>query len=84
MKRRLKTSDNETIHQQFGGPVGVSAMMLGFPPLMYYLWICLVFYDGKLQGPKSFAWDDVKNFLHVFYDLAAKVSTSLFLVGYFT
>lgn len=58
---------------QFGGPVGVLAMMLGFPPLMYYLWICLVFYDGKLQGPKSFAWDDIKNFVHIFYDLAAKV-----------
>lgn len=52
-------------------------MMLGFPPLMYYLWICLVFYDGKLQGPKSFAWEDIKNFVHVFYELAAKVSFKL-------
>lgn len=29
-------------------------MMLGFPMLMYYLWICLWFYDGKLVYPASF------------------------------
>lgn len=52
-------------------------MMLGFPPLMYYLWICLVFYDGKLQGPKTFAWDDIKNFVHVFYELAKKVCCNI-------
>lgn len=36
-------------------------MMVGFPILMYYLWICLVFYDGNLVHPTSL--DDVQPFL---------------------
>jgi delta24(24(1))-sterol reductase len=28
-------------------------MILGFPVLMYYLWICLVFYDGRVIYPSS-------------------------------
>ena len=38
---------------EFGGPWGVTAMMIGFPILMYYLWICLWFYDGQLVTPNS-------------------------------
>ena len=47
---------------EFGGPWGVTAMMIGFPILMYYLWICLWFYDGKLVTPTSV--DDIVPFLH--------------------
>ncbi|KAF8141513.1 ergosterol biosynthesis ERG4/ERG24 [Boletus edulis] len=47
---------------EFGGPWGVTAMMIGFPLLMYYLWICLWFYDGKLVSPASM--DDIVPFLH--------------------
>lgn len=36
-------------------------MMIGFPILMYYLWICLWFYDGQLVGPSSV--DDIQPFL---------------------
>lgn len=46
---------------EFGGPWGVTAMMIGFPILMYYLWICLWFYDGKLVTPTSA--DDILPFL---------------------
>lgn len=35
--------------------------MTGFPILMYYLWICLVFCDGQLVHPKSL--DDIQPFL---------------------
>lgn len=65
---------NASTAAQFGGPTGVLAMMLGFPPLMYYLWACLVFFDGKLVGPKSFSLDDIKGFVTVFAELAANVS----------
>jgi hypothetical protein len=34
--------------------------MTGFPTLMYYLWICLVFYDGQLVFPNS--TDDIVPF----------------------
>ncbi|KAF8634576.1 hypothetical protein AX17_004166 [Amanita inopinata Kibby_2008] len=46
---------------EFGGPWGVVAIMTGFPVLMYYLWICLWFYDGKLVHPTS--TDDIVPFL---------------------
>ncbi|KAF1834508.1 hypothetical protein BDW02DRAFT_498217 [Decorospora gaudefroyi] len=32
---------------EFGGALGMSAMMIGFPVLMYYMWIGAIFYDGK-------------------------------------
>jgi len=34
--------------REFGGAVGVSAMMIGFPLLMYYMWIGATFYDGHI------------------------------------
>lgn len=34
--------------------------MTGFPILMYYFWICLVFYDGQLTFPGSV--DDIGPF----------------------
>lgn len=36
-------------------------MMTGFPMLMYYLWICLWFYDGQIVYPKSV--DGIQPFL---------------------
>ncbi|KAI5451036.1 C-24(28) sterol reductase [Naganishia albida] len=42
---------------EFGGPVGVSLMMLGFPVMMYYLWICLWHYHGAFARPASLSWD---------------------------
>ena len=40
---------------EFGGPWGVFAIMTGFSVLMYYLWTCLWFYDGRLVYPHSLA-----------------------------
>ncbi|KAF7719273.1 Ergosterol biosynthesis ERG4/ERG24 family protein [Penicillium ucsense] len=34
-------------HYEFGGSPGVLAMMIGFPILMYYMWIGATYYDGK-------------------------------------
>ena len=49
-------------HQEyeFGGTWGVTAMITFFPMLMYYLWICLWFYDGKLVHPSGV--DDIVPF----------------------
>ncbi len=38
-------------HFDFGGSFGVTAMMIGFPLLMYYMWIGATFYDGKFPTP---------------------------------
>ena len=65
---------DHALRKQFGGPIGVTAMMLIFPPLMYYLWTCLVFYDGKLVGPKSLSIDDIKGFVYTFFSIAKTAS----------
>ena len=59
---------------EFGGPGGVLAIMTGFPILMYYLWICLVFYDGQLALPHSL--DDVGPFLGRMWEHIYNVSCS--------
>ena len=49
--------------------------MTGFPILMYYLWICLVFYDGQLVYPTSV--DDIQPFLWRMWDHIRVVCTSI-------
>lgn len=36
----------EDIEWEFGGPIGVTSMIIGFPLLMWYMWISSEFYDG--------------------------------------
>lgn len=44
---------------EFGGTLGVSAMMIGFPLLMWYMWIGQAYYDGKLPLPaEGQSWGD--------------------------
>lgn len=38
-------------HFEFGGSWGVGAMMIGFPLLMYYMWIGATYYDGAFPLP---------------------------------
>lgn len=42
-----------TFHYEFGGPIGVTSMMIGFPALMWYLWASYKFYDGHLAAPRA-------------------------------
>ena len=39
-------------HFDFGGSLGVTMMMIGFPTLMYYMWIGATFYEGKFPTPE--------------------------------
>ncbi|KIK61797.1 hypothetical protein GYMLUDRAFT_42843 [Collybiopsis luxurians FD-317 M1] len=58
--KKLDQKLDQHASYEFGGPWGVFAIMTGFPILMYYLWICLWFYDGQLVYPTSL--DDVQPF----------------------
>ncbi|KAA1076030.1 C-24(28) sterol reductase [Puccinia graminis f. sp. tritici] len=40
-------------HYEFGGPWGSLGLMILFPCLMYYFFICLWCYDGQLSRPDS-------------------------------
>lgn len=42
-----------TGHFDFGGSWGVSCMIIGFPLLMYYMWIGATYYNGKLPKPSD-------------------------------
>lgn len=59
--------DKEVVWE-FGGPIGVTFMMIFFPLLMFYLFICLHIYHGKLQFPDSI--EGIPMFFSSFYKLA--------------
>lgn len=54
-KAQIKKLDNPAVDtsgkNEFGGPLGMSAMMVGFPALMYYMWIGATYYNGKFPVP---------------------------------
>ncbi|QEU58451.1 Erg4 [Kluyveromyces lactis] len=43
----------EEIEYEFGGIPGVIGMMVGFPALMYYMWLSAQFYNGAPAWPKD-------------------------------
>ncbi|KAL2258420.1 hypothetical protein VTK26DRAFT_8283 [Humicola hyalothermophila] len=46
-------------HYEFGGPWFVSVMMIGFPLLMWYMWIGATYYDGGFPRPTpGQSWGD--------------------------
>ena len=49
VKRKPAHKVDHSGHFEFGGTFGTAAMMLVFPILMYYLWVCSTFYGGSLQ-----------------------------------
>lgn len=62
---------------EFGGPLGTGIMMVFFPLLLYYLYVCLVVFDGWPQYPR--ALDEILTFFKSFYVYASLVhSTSNF------
>ena len=48
--RKEIACDSKVVYE-FGGPVGVSLLMAGFPVLMAYLYICLASNGGRLGNP---------------------------------
>lgn len=41
----------DEIEYEFGGPLGALGMIVGFPLLMWYMWISAEFYQGNLAWP---------------------------------
>ena len=44
--RSISSIDDETHELEFGGAPGTLAMMVGFPILFYYLYVCIFFNHG--------------------------------------
>ncbi|KIW29313.1 uncharacterized protein PV07_05137 [Cladophialophora immunda] len=55
-------------HLEFGGSLGVTAMMVGFPLLMYYMWIGATYYDGKFPTPRE--GESLKEFFYGLFRMA--------------
>lgn len=62
---------DKEVTYEFGGSLGTLAMMIGFPSLMYYFWVCLEYHQGKLITPESFSLAGIRHF--VLDDIVAKV-----------
>lgn len=67
--------DNEVVYE-FGGPVGVCAMMVGFPVLMYYFWVCLEYHQGKLITPQTWNAQGLSEFF--WHELWDKIKVGAF------
>ena len=46
-------TDGESDEFEFGGSFGAASLMVGFPLLMWYMWIGAVYYDGQLPKPDA-------------------------------
>lgn len=65
---------------EFGGPTGVTAMMIFFPFLMYYFWVCLEYHEGKLLVPTAFTYEAIK--YAVYDEFWVKITTDAFPTVY--
>lgn len=48
---RTKHEIGDSNHFEFGGSFGAAGLMIGFPLLMWYMWIGATYYGGKLPVP---------------------------------
>ncbi|KAF1992338.1 delta(24(24(1)))-sterol reductase [Aulographum hederae CBS 113979] len=65
LKQDAKVNDHP--EYEFGGAPGVSAMMIGFPLLMWYMWIGATYYDGGI--PTRGVGQSWPNFFYMLFDL---------------
>ncbi len=58
-RKKDKPATETKPEYEFGGPAGALGMMIGFPQLMYYMWISQRFYKGKFAAPApGQSWHD--------------------------
>lgn len=73
---KLDTEMDKEVIYEFGGPLGATAMMIFFPCLMYYFWVCVTYHQGKLITPSSFTLEGIQSF--ILNELVDKVITGAF------
>lgn len=63
-------SDGASDEFEFGGSLGTAALMLGFPLLMWYMWIGATYYDGQFPTPApEESWSDFgRHLCHLVYE----------------
>lgn len=51
--RNPKYTDGESDEFEFGGSFGAASLMVGFPLVMWYMWIGAVYYNGQFPKPTA-------------------------------
>jgi delta24(24(1))-sterol reductase len=64
-----KLNDGASDDFEFGGSLGTFALMIGFPLIMWYMWIGATYYDGQLPLPEANqTWSEFANHVvHLVY-----------------
>jgi len=67
---RFKYTDGESDEFEFGGSFGAAALMVGFPLLMWYMWIGATYYDGQFPTTDAGqSWGDfARHLAHLVYE----------------
>ncbi|KAF2630264.1 C-24(28) sterol reductase [Macroventuria anomochaeta] len=65
-----KYIDGESDEFEFGGSFGAAALMIGFPLLMWYMWIGATYYDGQFPMPDANqTWGEfARHMAHLVYE----------------
>lgn len=68
--------DGATDEFEFGGSFGAASLMIGFPLLMWYMWIGATYYDGQLPLPsEGQSWSNFGRHLgHLVYEGAFPIA----------
>jgi delta24(24(1))-sterol reductase len=63
-EEKFKYTDGESDEFEFGGSLGAASLIIGFPLLMWYMWIGATYYDGQLPTPETDqTWRDFIDYL---------------------
>lgn len=70
LETKPKYTDGESDEFEFGGSFGAASLMIGFPLLMWYMWIGATYYDGRFPVPDADqSWEDfARHLAHLVYE----------------
>lgn len=70
IEQKSQYNDGESDELEFGGSLGAASLMIGFPLMMWYMWIGATYYGGQFPVPDADqTWGDFALHLaHVVYE----------------
>lgn len=70
VEQTTSITDGESDEFEFGGSFGAASLMVGFPLLMWYMWIGATYYDGRIPVPgDNETWGDfARHLVYLVYE----------------
>lgn len=83
---KASPSDGSSDEFEFGGSFGAASLVIGFPLIMWYMWIGATYYDGRLPTPTpSQSWTDFgRHLLQLVYEGAYPTAKAWASIGSFS